>query len=371
MITYRTFRNADPPHVRDLWNRNLKTRGFGKPSGCDQLEQALFSKPYFDREGLILAWDGKRLVGLCHAGFGCDESESRLDRNSGTICMLLVDESYRRRGIGTELLRRGQEYLQRGGSSVQYAGPLHPLNAFYLGLYGGSDLPGVLESNAGAIEFLSKRGYRDIDRCIVLQRSLDLVPAPTDTRLPLLRRGVEITVEPWPRLPSWWRACLMGQVIMLGYEMVDRASKERVGHAFVWEMENFERAWGLISVGIIELEISEPRRRQGYGKLLLHTMMKHLQEQRVKQIEVQTMQRNVAALRLYQSLGFTQVDVGHAYRYDAPTAQSVVSHARQPASEEQPSDANWETIDGFDTLGGDPRSRPRRPRNDDEFDTIG
>src|SRR5690606_20222928 len=118
--------------------------GFARLSGCDTLERYVFSKPYFDREGLILAEVDGKVVGMGHFGFGCDETFSHLDRTHGTACMLLVHHAYRRRGIGSKLLELGQAYLRERGTVYQYAGSLHPINPFYLGLYGGSESPGIL-----------------------------------------------------------------------------------------------------------------------------------------------------------------------------------------------------------------------------------
>lgn len=317
MTDFRTFRNADPPLILELWNRCAATRGFGLLSGCDNLERLIFAKPYFDREGLILALEGDRLVGLCHAGFGCDDTNSKLDVTMGVICMLLVDPAFRKRGIGSELLKRGQNYLREHGSKTQYAGAIHPLNPFYLGLYGGSELPGVLESDPDASAFFLKRHYVVADSTLVFQRSLRELPNVEDTRVPLLRRSVKLLVEPWPKPRSWWQAATIDPMVTLRYELAERDRDVEIGHALVWEMETFGRAWGQPSVGIIDFEIQPERRRQGYGKLMMLTVLKHLQDQRITLVEVQTMERNVAATNLYENLGFTRIDTGHVYRLSA------------------------------------------------------
>ena len=317
MIEYRTFRNADPPRILQLWNRSAETRGFGRPNGCDSFETSVFSKPYFDPKGLLLAFDGDLLVGMCHVGFGCDEAQQGIDRSMGVLCVLLVDPDFRHRGIGSELLRCGQAYLRESGSGVQYAGGLHPLNPFYFGLYGGSEMPGILESDVEMTRFVGRHGYVDADCCLVYQMLLDELSPLSDLRTPLLRRQVELTVDGnMPPMLSRWQACTMGPLTILRYEMVDRATREPIGSALAWEMDSFGRAWRLPSAGLTNVEIVESRRRQGYGRLLLHSILKHLQAQRIGLIEVQTMQRNNAACGLYETLGFAQVDRGHVYRLD-------------------------------------------------------
>lgn len=315
MTSYRTFRNTDPPRILALWNRqSAVSRGFGKLSGCDQLEHLIFAKPYFDRNGLILACDGDRIVGICHAGFGADESESGLEKVSGAICMLLVDPEYRRQGIGSQLLCLGQAYLNTHQAQVQYAGAIRPVNAFYLGLYGGSEMPGILNSDAEVSEFFRKRNYEPVDCCLVYQRRLDNLQALTDPRVALLRRQIELTVEPWPTPPTWWRACTVGPMPALRYEMLDQTTRESIGYSWVWVMESFTQAWNVTSVGIADFEIRPERRRQGYGKLMLYSVLRHLQEQNIILVEVQTMERNAAARGLYEALEFEHCDTGHVYR---------------------------------------------------------
>jgi ribosomal protein S18 acetylase RimI-like enzyme len=315
VITYRTFRNNDPPRILQLWNRqSALSRGFGRLPGCDLLEYLVFSKPYFDREGLFLACDADRVVGICHPGFQCDESESRLDTSAGAICMLLVDPEYRCRGIGSELLRLGQDYLRRRSALVQYLGPIRPLNAFYLGLYGGSELPGVLNTDPAVAEFVRKRSYQPVDTCFVYQRRLHDLPPLTDPRAALLRRQIELTVEPWPIPTTWWRACTIGPMPAMRYEMLDHETRDVIGWSWVWVMESFTQAWNVNTVGIAEFEIKEALRRQGFGKLMLFSMLRHLLEQNIGLVEVQTMERNSAARGLYESLGFTLCDSGQVYR---------------------------------------------------------
>ena len=64
----------------------------------------------------------------------------------------------------------------------------------------------------------------------------------------------------------------------------------------------------------MEIEVAPAFRRQGMAKFLLSQMLRYLQEQYFGLTEVQTMQHNQAAIQLYQSLGFQQVDTGRIYK---------------------------------------------------------
>ncbi len=318
MIEYRTFQNEDPPKILDVWNACRGPRGIGTPRGCDALEQLLFSKPYFDRAGFFIAEEFRRVVGFSHAGFCASDDKSQLDRSLGAVYMTAVRPEYRRRGIGRNLVQLGQSYLAERGTQLQYLGGMFPLNAFYLGLYGGSELPGLLASDTSAQAFARSLGYEPCDECLVYHRRLDELPRTSDSRIVLLKRMVEVQAEPWPTPKTWWDACVLGNMPSLRYEMLEKESQQPIGQAWVWEMEAFGISWKMPTVGIVDFSIEPAFRRRGYAKLLLLTMLKHLRDQQIELVELQTMQRNEAARALYEGVGFQVVDRGIAFRRNSP-----------------------------------------------------
>src|SRR5262249_1931893 len=123
VIDYRSFRNGDPPAVVRLWNECFTGRGAARLRSPTLLEYFSFAKPYFDPTGRILAGDDGRPVGFAHAGFGPTADGAGLSTEAGVTCVLGVLPDYRRRGIGSELLRRGEAYLRGRGARELYAGP--------------------------------------------------------------------------------------------------------------------------------------------------------------------------------------------------------------------------------------------------------
>ena len=77
MLTYRTFRNTDPPPLASIWRSRAGQQALAQPLSVDLLEQYVFAKLYFDYQGLILACDDGEAVGFAHAGFGPDDDEER------------------------------------------------------------------------------------------------------------------------------------------------------------------------------------------------------------------------------------------------------------------------------------------------------
>ena len=102
---------------------------------------------HFDRHGLIVATRDGLPVGFVHAGFGPNEDGTGLDTSMGTTHLLMMRSGYEDPHLADELLAASEDYLRSQGASVLYVGGIKPLNSFYLGLYGGSEIPGVLQSN--------------------------------------------------------------------------------------------------------------------------------------------------------------------------------------------------------------------------------
>jgi ribosomal protein S18 acetylase RimI-like enzyme len=230
------------------------------------------------------------------------------------ICLVGVRPSRQRQGIGTQLLDRCQSYLHSKGTRTYFAGPIRPLNPFYLGLYGGSEMPGFLNSDTAAEPFFISRGYVAYDTALVFHRSLDRPVEVPDGRFPGLRRRFAVRVSPRMTIGSWWQECVLGSVEPVEFHLEETQTGKVVATAEVWEMEGFSWRWGLPTVGILNISVQEPLRRQGLAKFLLAQILSYLKDQYFGLVEVQSMTENVAATNLYRSLGFEQVDFGRVYK---------------------------------------------------------
>jgi ribosomal protein S18 acetylase RimI-like enzyme len=313
VIHYRTFRNDDPPGLVKVWNEAFVGRGAVPLPAASALEEYVFAKPYFDRAGLTIALEDGEPVGFAHAGFGPTPDESALSTAVGVVCALGVRPMYRRRGVGTELLRRCEAYLAGRGAATIHAGPMPPNNPFYLGLYGGSESAGFLASDADAEPFLLRHGYLRHDTSRVLHRRLEGPVNVADPRFLGIRRRFELVAQPRRGAESWWHEAVLGPIELLDVLLRDKASGEVAARAAAWEMLGFCQRWGAPAVGIIDLAVSEGLRRQGLARFVLVHLLRHVQEQFFSLVEVQANERNAAALALYRGLGFEEVDRGHVY----------------------------------------------------------
>ena len=169
-----------------------------QPMSVAVFDQMVLAKQYFDPAGLVLAFDGDLPVGFGHAAFGANEAGTAIDTSMGVTHLVMVRPHYQRRGIGRELLARCEAYLEGRGAGVLYAGGIGHLNGFYLGMYGGSEMPGVLDSSPAAQQLFLQNGYREIDRTVVLHRETATFRPPVDRRLMALRRIATLRIEQDP-----------------------------------------------------------------------------------------------------------------------------------------------------------------------------
>jgi ribosomal protein S18 acetylase RimI-like enzyme len=314
LIHYRTFRNADPPGLVEVWNEVFTGRGAVRMQGCSWIEYFLFSKTYFDPESLIVACDdNERIVGFSLAGFGPADSENSLDRRVGVLSLLAVSTAHRGRGVGSELLRRAESYLREGGAQDLFAGSMVPLNPYTFGLYGGSNSPGFLDSDPLARPFLEHKGYVLENSCLVFQRSLKRPINISDGRFSAHRLRCDIHADPF-KGTTWWQECVLGPIELHEYRLQDKLTGHTVARALLWEMETYTSRWNEPAIGITDLVVPVEARRQGLAKFLLNQILRYLHEQFFSIVEIQTRADNTAAIGLLRSLEFEQVDTGHSYR---------------------------------------------------------
>jgi GNAT superfamily N-acetyltransferase len=311
---FRPFRNTDPPRIADIWRSQPPQRGLMQPVTAALLEPLVFAKPYFDPAGLIVALADNEPIGFAHAGFGPREDEAELATDSGTTYQLMLRSDHREHLLADELLARSEAYLRECGAQVVYAGGIRPLNGFYLGLYGGSELPGVLLSDPVFGAACLRSGYREIDRVQVLQLELSQYRPPVTRELRQLRRDTACSEEYCPPLSTWWDACTTGAFERIRFSLCKSSGGPPLADVWFWDIEPLSTCWGLPTAGMFDLHVHQDVRRSGLATHLLSEAMGRLRNRGIKLAEAQTMQHNTPALELYRKLGFTKVDEGVVYR---------------------------------------------------------
>jgi len=324
---FRPFRNSDPPAIAEIWRSQPPQRGLLQPVSPQLLEHGIFSKMHFDPEGFIVATRDGQPVGFVHAGFGPNDSGSAIDPTLGTTHMLMLrktssdkkpsDHIQADHSLADDLLAASEEYLRSRGTQVIYAGGIRPLNSFYLGLYGGSEIPGVLQTDSVLAEACGRCSYREVDRVIVLQCDLARFRPPLSRGARQMKRTATVIETHDPPATTWWDACVWGSLQCDRFELVDKALKKEIARVSFWDVQPLSASWGINTAGMFDLYVQPDWRRHGCASHLLGEVFRLFQRQGVTTVEAQTMASNEASLAFYNKLGFVEVDHGLIFRKEA------------------------------------------------------
>jgi GNAT superfamily N-acetyltransferase len=308
LIRYRAFQNWDPPALAEIWRSQPPLRGRMQPVTAAMIEDLVLSKPYFDRQGLIMAVDGARPVGFAHASFGANEDMSGIDHQQGSIQMVLTAPHPERATIALELVSAAEDYLRRRGARRLYAGIRFPFNGFYVGLYGSCDMSGILGSDLAARELFSAAGYRETNKRLLLHRSLIGCRSVIDFKQMQLRKKFQVTCCTDVLPDNWWENCVWSHAEWLRVKLTLRDGSDSIISATFWEILPLSRAWGVRTVGMVRLEDTPEAREEGLTTLLLGEAFRQLAEQHMAQVEVQAPTDDESLLKIYKQLGLVEHD---------------------------------------------------------------
>lgn len=314
MFEIRPFRNSDPPEIAEVWRTQPPHRGLAQPVSAAILELCVFSKQQFEPAGLLVAEQDGRVIGFAHAGFGPDERGERAETTLGTTHLLMLKAGHEDNALADALIAASEAYQKSRGATVHYAGGIRPLDAFYLGLYGGSELPGILDSDPGQMAHFQRNGYEAASEVIVLQRELARFRfgGPRETRQIKRDTSVEQTYMPPPR--HWWEACVTSGQDRMRFALRERSTGAEIAHVVFWDIEPLATAWGIPTVGMTDLWVNPEHRRRKAATHLLNESLRLVQRRGAAMVEAQTMAENAAGRALYEAIGFTAIDTGHVLR---------------------------------------------------------
>jgi ribosomal protein S18 acetylase RimI-like enzyme len=313
MLSFRPFRNTDPPALAELWRSRAGQRGLRQPASVELLEQLVFAKLYFDYDGLIIAREEGRPVGFAHVGFGPDPGRPRVATDCGVVCVILVRPGCAEQEVAAGLLARCEDYLRRRGARTIQGGGSGDLCPFYLGLYGGATLPGVLDSDPPARDAFQRAGYEEVERSVLLERDFEAFEAPIDRRQMQIRRQMIVEVTSDPPARSWWEACTLGEFDLVRFDLMPRGSGAPAASAVFRSMEPGAVLAGR-PVGLVELVVEESYRRRGLAVFLVSEACRQFLRQGVSAVEAVVPQDHLAALGLFHKLGFRQAGQGSVFR---------------------------------------------------------
>lgn len=276
----------------------------------DMFERAVLSKPWFEPDGLIVATSAGEVFGFVHCGFGPNPDRSDLDRKNGIICILMTMPISGQQEICNSLIARAESWLRSKGSTSVSTGTVFPHSPYYLGLYGGSNVPGILTAHHATIEIFEKLGYEHTKRILVMQRHLHNFNAVIDRRQALVRRNYRIEPDQDPLSANWWEACTLGNTNRMVFHLIDRKTGGICGNISYWEIEPLARNWGVRAMGLFDMDVQPEARHSGLGTFLVGESLRHMQQQGMNLVEAQVADDNIAAVSLFEKMGFDTIDTG-------------------------------------------------------------
>lgn len=314
MIHYRTFKNTDPPILATLWRSRTGEPRLWQPISIDLLEQLVFARLYFDYAGLVLAFDDKRPIGFAHASFGPNTEGDWISTSTGVICLILLAPDCPQPETAAGLLARCEEYLYQRGAKTLYGGGLYPLSPFYLGLYGGSESPGVLESDLAAKTAFESAGYEPTERLLLLRCDLDSFEPPIDRRQLQVRRQWVVEVTPDVPISTWWEACTLGEFELTRYELSPCYGGPSCAAATFRSLAPGGALGERRGMGLLNLHVEPRWRERGLALFLLSEAFRRFRHQGIKHVEAQIRENNAPVWAMFQKLGFKPTDRGVLWR---------------------------------------------------------
>lgn len=126
MISYRAFVEEDLKEVVKLWNKEADKDGFYKGFTEDGFRAHLLEHPEFASDGTFVACDNKKIVGFVSATVR--RIEQHMLERPGYLVAILVESSYRRQGIGKELINMASAFLKSFGKAKMLIGYTSTIN---------------------------------------------------------------------------------------------------------------------------------------------------------------------------------------------------------------------------------------------------
>ncbi|MBN2578884.1 MAG: GNAT family N-acetyltransferase [Pirellulales bacterium] len=314
MLTFRSFRNTDPPLLTALWRSQAGQSGLLQPVSSDLFEQLIFSKLYFDYPGLIFAFDGATAVGCVHAGFGPNQAQDRVICDAGVTNLLLVRPGDEEEEVASELLLQSEAYLRGRGAKVLYGGGLRPLSPFYLGLYGGSEPSGILDTDRPAQRVFERHDYRVVETARTLEFDLTGFEPVIDRRQMQIRRQMVVEVAIDAPTRTWWEACILGEFDLTRFTLLPRGGAGAAASALFRRMEPRGITHVGRKIGLLEFFVDPLYRRRGVATFLLSEAFRQFHRQGIALVEAQVLGSNVPGLNLHQKFGFRKTGESKVYR---------------------------------------------------------
>lgn len=304
------YQLAHAPSVIALWNQTL---GETFPLRARLFQQQTAGDPNFAPADAAVAWEGEEAVGLVltktvRRPFPTGERAE----GGGAISVLLVRPDRRNRGLGSDLLRWGEERLRANG-----------VRRYRLGAGLEHTFPGVPATTPDARAFWEKRGYTFSYQTHDLIHDLRLYQRPPKVTAALEQAGPGVVFGPCQpgeeealldfltaTFPGGWRYWTAkrlqagdhaGLYLMreggrvTGFAHIYTGASRVIGPPIFWSPRLGRRYGGLGPIGV-----ASDVRGRGLGLGLLCRAVEHLRDQGVRRMAIDW----TSLVEFYAQVGF-------------------------------------------------------------------
>lgn len=276
------------------------------------LEYFVLAKPYFEREGILVATDNGNVVGFVHAGFGPNHDNTDVDVTNGVICTVQTKPEYSTPEVYGQLIQAAEAFLMSRGVHRIMGGPVSPFTCFYHGLSSVGEACGVLCEDRHLQDAFRHAGYGELAQNIVMHRDLTAFRPPFDRKQRALQRTFEVIVDLETDLTNWWELCRYGPLPRCGFRVIDRESRA-VAAEMTWWDQAFTGAALQSTVSFAGIAVPTELRRQGLGTLLMNEAMKQLKSSGAFFASAQVSATNEVGMAFFESLGFKEFTRGSTF----------------------------------------------------------
>lgn len=184
----RSFQGIDTQGLIEIWNQSVPSDGVT----LDVLERKVLLDANFEADGLIVAEEDKSLVGFMVCLVRRVPMEGvGLQENQGWVSMFGVHPEHRRKGIGTHIWKKAEEFFKKRNRKTVSISPYSP-NYFVPGL--------DMEEYVDGIKFLEKMGFKQVVTSLSMDNQIITYRIPEkilENEKRLEKDG--ITIQPYRR----------------------------------------------------------------------------------------------------------------------------------------------------------------------------
>lgn len=275
--------------------------------------------PFFDPEGLFIAFEGEEPIGFAHAAFGPNRDFSDINHETGVICLIMVVPSCPvQLELKKTLLEKCEEYLLKKGARVIFGGSTRSSASFYSGLYGGSEPLGVYESDTHLLEAYREMNYKVLYRTLRFRQDLRNYRPPFTPKSVAWRRKLNIEYKEYLPKDKWFQACSAAHFTWFESKGFLPNHPEPIARVLV-RVSTLMDAFSLNIMtppiaALVEVQVHPDYEQQGVGTFLIgETIRRLIGESHVNMVETLALESDVPFVQLIRRLGWKEAQRGFVF----------------------------------------------------------